>query len=67
MVAEISSGLKYVLQKISECQLKRAQVVTKGSRVTHDSTLKTFLRVYIKVSKLKLNFGRLHAKLVELI
>ena len=59
MLAEISTGLKNELHKVSEFHLKRAKIVTNGSRVTHVQ------RVYLKVSRLEVNFDRIHASLFE--
>jgi len=58
MLAETSTGLKNKLPNVSEFQLRRAQVVMNGGRVTH------IIRVHMKVSKLEVNFDRIHASLV---
>jgi len=59
MLAEMSTGLKNKLPKVSEFQLRRAQVVMNGGRITHVQ------RVYVKVNRLDVNCYRIRASLFE--
>lgn len=45
VTAEISTALKDILQKISECKLKREQVIANGSRITHGVIFKNVQRL----------------------